>query len=309
MNPIPLSTVDSSNAVIELVFRLKLKDVMTTQLLVAARADRLRSIQGIMKENGITGVPIAEKGRLLGMVSIDDIVRALDNGYIDDPAEAHMSRKLVVLEDDMPLSFAISYFDKYRYGRFPVLNKHKELVGIVTSRDILTALLVEINKEVSRLESSLNPAVTDSVHGFRKEYAIRRFDFESAGKPSTEIKKLLKDQGVDTKTLRRIAVAAYELEMNQVLHSSGGRLIVNADANRVEIRSEDAGPGIADVEAAVREGYSTANDWVRSLGFGAGMGLPNVKRVSDEFTIRSAAGDGTAVVSIIYLHKQEETTP
>jgi anti-sigma regulatory factor (Ser/Thr protein kinase) len=94
--------------------------------------------------------------------------------------------------------------------------------------------------------------------------------------------------------------------MNQVLHSSGGRLICNAEGNRVEVRAQDAGPGIEDVDAAVTEGFSTANDWVRSLGFGAGMGLPNVKRVSDEFTVQSAVGDGTTVVSVIYLNREEE---
>ncbi|WP_369682360.1 CBS domain-containing protein [Gracilinema caldarium] len=154
---IPINTIDSPTVILELIYRLKIKDVMTTALITAKRTDTLRHIQALMKENYITGVPIAEDQRLLGIVSIDDIVTALDKGYIDDVAEKRMTRNVIVLEDDMPLSFAISYLNKYRYGRFPVLNKARELVGIITSKDVIRTLLVEINREVLRLEKKTIP--------------------------------------------------------------------------------------------------------------------------------------------------------
>ncbi|WP_028972808.1 CBS domain-containing protein [Spirochaeta cellobiosiphila] len=304
---IPINTDSSPTVVLELIYRLKIKDVMTSELHLAGPSDTMRSIQKIMKENSITGVPVVDNGRLIGIISVDDIINALDLGYIDDRAQDHMSRNIIVLEDDMPLSFGITYFDKYKYGRFPVLNKDNKLVGIVTSRDISSALLVELNKEMEQLEQRIraqNPPLP--VSHMHREYIVRKFDFENAGKASTEIKKILKNKELDRKTIRRIAVAAYELEMNQVKHSDGGRIIFLFEEDRVEITAVDTGPGIPDINLALQEGYSTANDWIRSLGFGAGMGLPNVRRVSDEFNIASDLQNGTTAKSIIFLTIQQE---
>jgi anti-sigma regulatory factor (Ser/Thr protein kinase) len=104
--------------------------------------------------------------------------------------------------------------------------------------------------------------------------------------------------------VRRVAIASYELEINLVAHSIGGMLGFDINDERVKISSHDRGPGIADTAQAMTEGYSTANEWIRSQGFGAGMGLPNVKRVSDEFAIESAVGMGTMVQAIINLKKE-----
>ncbi len=300
---IPISTDDSPSVILELIYKLKIKDVMTSALITARRGDSLRRIQALMKENYITGLPIAEDRRLLGIVSIDDIVTALDSGYIDETAERHMTRNVIVLEDDMPLSFAISYLNKFRFGRFPVLNKERELVGIITSKDVIRTLLVEMNREVLRLERNLAPAENPSPKDGSAELEFRtaRYDFEGAGRASTEIKKALKRLDLEARTVRRIAVASYELEINQVVHSYGGTIHCAILGDRVIITATDTGPGIADVNLALQEGWSTANEWIRSLGFGAGMGLANTKRVSDEFSIESAEGRGTTVRSVIYI--------
>jgi CBS domain-containing protein/anti-sigma regulatory factor (Ser/Thr protein kinase) len=303
---IPINTIDSPTVILELIYRLKIKDVMTTALITAKRTDTLRHIQRLMKENYITGVPIAEDQRLLGIVSIDDIVTALDKGYIDDMAEKRMTRNVIVLEDDMPLSFAISYLNKYRYGRFPVLNKARELVGIITSKDVIRTLLVEINREVMRLEKNNPPPAMDTSSVKKLQFTTTRYDFEGAGHASTEIKKALKELNLDPKLIRRIAIASYELEINQVVHSYGGTITCEIQSDRVIITAQDTGPGIENIELALQEGWSTANEWIRSLGFGAGMGLANTKRVSDEFTIESSAGGPTKVVSVIYLKDTKE---
>ena len=303
MGTLPIGTDDSPAFLTELVFRLKIKDAMTTRLITAQPDDSLRSIQVLMKEHKITGVPIADGPRLLGLVSMDDIVRALDEGTIEEPAGDHMTRQVIVLEDDMPLSFGISSMDKYRFGRFPVLSKDKELVGMITSRDILIALLVEFNREAERREAEEPEKATEG--SFRREYAVRKFDFEHAGRPTSEIKKKLKETGLHSRLIRRIAVASYELEMNQVVHSEGGTIAVRLSPEQVEIIAIDNGPGIPDVEQALQEGFSTANEWVRSLGFGAGMGLPNVRRVSDDFEI-STGSHGTSVRCRFKLPQGEE---
>ena len=303
---IPINTIDSPTVILELIYRLKIKDVMTTALITAKRTDTLRHIQRLMKENYITGVPIAEDQRLLGIVSIDDIVTALDKGYIDDMAEKRLTRNVIVLEDDMPLSFAISYLNKYRYGRFPVLNKARELVGIITSKDVIRTLLVEINREVLRLEKNNPPPAVDTSSVKKLQFTTTRYEFEGAGHASTEIKKALKELNLDPKLIRRIAIASYELEINQVVHSYGGTITCEIQSDRVIITAQDTGPGIENIELALQEGWSTANEWIRSLGFGAGMGLANTKRVSDEFTIESSADGPTKVVSVIYLKDTKE---
>jgi CBS domain-containing protein/anti-sigma regulatory factor (Ser/Thr protein kinase) len=305
MNALRLINDDTPSFVLEMIFQLKVKDVMTQEVMTADRSTSLKDIQQMMKSKAVTGIPVAEKNRLFGIVSLEDIIRALEGGYIDDPAETHMTRNLIVLEEDMPLSFAINYMDKYRFGRFPVLNIQKELVGIITSRDIINKLLVRINEEMIQLENKLIREPDQSVNSYRKAYICHRFDFEDAGRASTEIKKYLKELGLDRKLIRRVAVASYELEINLVVHSEGGTLHFEAEKDIIRLTAADEGPGIACVEDVMQEGYSTANDWIRSLGFGAGMGLPNVKRVSDNFSINSEPGKGTTVISEIILTKGE----
>jgi anti-sigma regulatory factor (Ser/Thr protein kinase) len=234
---------------------------------------------------------------------MDDIIQALDKGYIEDPCFDHMSRNLIVLEDDMPISFAISYFDRFSFHRFPVLNKQKELIGMITSRDITSTLLVEINREVEDLErknSNNFPSNPGSIDGELHSYAIMKHDFENAGYASTQIKKKLKKAGVASAIIRRAAIASYELEMNIVVHSDGGELLANYTPDKLTITAMDRGPGIPDLEKALTPGFSTATDWIRSLGFGAGMGLPNVKNVSDDFAIESGQ-KGTKVTCVINL--------
>jgi CBS domain-containing protein/anti-sigma regulatory factor (Ser/Thr protein kinase) len=298
---IPISTVDSPSVVLELIYQLKIKDVMTTAVITAYKTDTLRHIQAVMKENYITGVPITDGQKLLGLISIDDIVTALDGGWINAPAEEKMTQNLIVLEEDMPLSFAISYLNKYRYGRYPVVNKNHELVGILTSNDVIRTLLVEMNREVLRLEKISH--INDSSAGYSEmEFTTNRYDFELAGRASTEIKKALKKHSIDPALIRRVAIASYELEINQVVHSNGGTISCSIQPDKVIVIASDTGPGIADVNQALREGFSTANEWIRSLGFGAGMGLANTKRVSDEFTISSEIGKGTTVRSVVFTN-------
>lgn len=302
---IPISTVDSPSVVLELIYQLKIKDVMSTAVITAKKTDTLRYIQALMRENYITGLPIVEDRHLLGIISMDDILTALDNGYIDDFAENRMTKNVIVLEDDMPLSFAISYLNKYRYRRFPVLNKHREMVGMLSPKDVIKTLLVEMNREVLRLEKLHEKNMEAPARESEMEFTTVRFDFELAGRASTEIKKALKKININPKIIRRVAIASYELEINQVVHSLGGTIACLIQTDKVIITAKDKGPGIDNLDLALQEGWSTANEWIRSLGFGAGMGLANTKRVSDEFRIESSP-NGTNVISTFYLNQDKE---
>jgi len=304
---IPINTDDSPSVVLELIYQLKIKDVMTGAVITGSPGQKLRHLQNIMRENRITGVPIVENNGLVGMVSIHDIISALDKGLIDSPAGERMTREVVVLQDDMPLSFAISYFNKYHYGRYPVLNKKHELVGIISSIDVVRSLLVEMNREIMRLEKIQQKDGGGISSTFSEmEFNVARYDFELAGRASTEIKKALKGRNIDPKIIRRVAIASYELEINIVAHSQGGRIRCSILPDKVSIMASDTGPGIADVNLAMQEGWSTANEYIRSLGFGAGMGLANTKRVSDEFSIQSVVGAGTTVRSVVYVHSSKD---
>ena len=130
---------------------------------------------------------------------------------------------------------------------------------------------------------------------FQRTYPVHAGDYTTAGEASASIKKNLKQLGVNSSVLRRVAVAAYEVELNLVIHSMGGTLTLQVDPGQVRLISKDVGPGIPDVAQAMREGYSTADEEARSLGFGAGMGLPNMRRNATTFEIQSQVGIGTSI--------------
>ena len=126
-------------------------------------------------------------------------------------------------------------------------------------------------------------------------------DFTSAGKASVQVKKNLRQLGLPTEIIRRVSIAMYEGEINMVIHAGGGEADVTVNENRIEIFLHDNGPGIKDIDRAMQEGYSTASDKIRSLGFGAGMGLPNMKRYTDSMEINSTVGVGTDITMKVYL--------
>lgn len=126
-------------------------------------------------------------------------------------------------------------------------------------------------------------------------------NFTSAGEASVKVKKRLREAGFDPETIRRASIAMYEGEINMVIHAGGGKAEVVIEEDRIVIILTDEGPGIADVEQAMQEGFSTAPDNIRSLGFGAGMGLPNMKRYTDEMVIESKLGKGTKITMTVYV--------
>lgn len=125
-------------------------------------------------------------------------------------------------------------------------------------------------------------------------------DFTSAGQASVQIKKNLRQLGISPEIIKRVSIAMYEGEINMVIHAGGGIAEVRVSEEFIEIILQDDGPGIADIDKAMQEGYSTASETIRSLGFGAGMGLPNMKRYTDEMNIYSTVGVGTKIVMRVY---------
>lgn len=133
------------------------------------------------------------------------------------------------------------------------------------------------------------------------EFDIEGGDFSKAGFASSQLKRILKQLVTDHKVVKKTVVALYEAEVNVVAHAYSGKVIIDIDTDKIQIKVNDKGPGIEDIEQAMEEGYSTASEQVREMGFGAGMGLANIKNNSDEFNITSEVGVGTQLEIIAYL--------
>lgn len=134
-------------------------------------------------------------------------------------------------------------------------------------------------------------------------YNVAPDDFTVAGEASGAVKKVLKQLGFSSEVIRRVAVAMYECEINMVIHADGGYIDVEITPDKIRMIHTDSGPGIKDIEKAMQEGYSTADSKVRELGFGAGMGLPNMKRYTDDMKITTELGKGTVVDMTVIVNK------
>lgn len=133
------------------------------------------------------------------------------------------------------------------------------------------------------------------------KYEISPDDFTRAGEASSDVKGKLKQMGVSPEAVRKVAIAMYEGEINMVIHAKGGEITVEITPVYIKMILADVGPGIPDVDQAMKAGYSTAPDEVRSLGFGAGMGLPNMKKYTDDMTIETTIGVGTTITMVVKL--------
>ncbi len=131
------------------------------------------------------------------------------------------------------------------------------------------------------------------------EYTILDNDFANAGAASSSIKKILKQLNIDVKKIKRVVIAVYEAEVNAIAHANGGTIYVDIDDKKIEVTIKDSGPGIADLDLAMQVGYSTASQKVREMGFGAGMGLPNIKNNVDLLDIKTEVGVGTQIKMVV----------
>lgn len=292
----------------ELVYALKVRDAMQRNVITVTPENTLREVQVLLREHRFSGTPVLDGGRLVGIVSIEDIINALDHGYINERVANWMTREVVTIQENMPLSRAVEFFQRYHYGRLPVLDAEGRLCGILTPSDIVARLMLELNRlaeEAARREAELlaraGTRVTDGSE-LKMEFRVSAGDFDNAGIASARIKAALKERGVDARIIRRAAIATYEAETNIVIHSVGGQIRVSINAQRIRIEATDWGPGIEDVEKAMQPGFSTASEMVRALGFGAGMGLPNIQKCVDRFEIHSAVGSGTHLWMELDLH-------
>ena len=291
-----------------LVYELRVRDAMSHPPFTALPSDSLRTIQQLMKQHKISGVPIQLGSKLLGIISIEDIITALDEGHIDDLAEKWMARRVITIRDHFSLVRAVAEFERHGFGRFPVVDSADRLVGVLTRGDITNCLMHQLEKraeEAIAFEAASLAARTSDELSRRIviRAQVRTGDYDSAGKVSQRLRQVLRERGIDPDVRRRAAIVVYEAETNIIIHSLGGEITVAIDPDKVVVDAVDAGPGIEDINQAMQEGWSTAGRLPRELGFGAGMGLPNMKKCSDVFEIKSSNGQKTFVHSEVFLRK------
>ena len=292
-----------------LVYELRVRDAMSKAPVIAGPHTTLREIQHLMKKHRFSGVPIVENGALVGIISIEDIIRALDQGYIGDQAKRWMTSTVLTLRDHFSLVRAVAEFDRHGYGRFPVLDPGGQLVGIITRGDVTTCVMHNLERraeEAVAREAALTAATVGDSTAAKPivvKAQIKAGDFDHAGRVSQRMRVVLRARGIDPDVRRRAQIVAYEAETNIIIHSIGGKIVCTIYPDKVAIIAEDEGPGIENTSLAMREGWSTAGPLARELGFGAGMGLPNIKKCSDKFEIQSAMGRGTRLSAEIHLRK------
>jgi len=296
------SATDSKNytKVQELVYELKIRDVMMRNVITTAPDTSMSELREVLKSNRISGTPVVENDKLVGIISIEDFIKWLGDGAVDCPIKDKMTREVKALYEDEPLVHAVSKLDKTGFGRFPVIDRqNRKLVGIITKGNIIERLLQKLEidyqeEEIHRYRAShiFEDIVADKVLLTFQSH-VKGQDFDRAGEASSSLKKTLQRLGIHPQIVRRAAIASYEAEMNVVIYTNGGDIIVQVRPDQINIYVNDSGPGIEDVEKAMRPGYSTASEWVRELGFGAGMGLVNINKCADEMNLTSKVGQGT----------------
>lgn len=294
----------------ELIYTTRVETVMAPDVIVLRPAMTMWEVKDLMRSRRITGAPVVEDDRILGIVSLSDVINAMEKGRMDTPVAENMTTDVKTVLKDASVTEAINSLDRKGFGRLPVVDRDGKLVGIVTTGTIIKALLHEMDVSFQKKEA-------EKIHTYRAShifedigsddtslilrYIVDDKDFANAGKASSMIKRSLQRLGVLPSVIRRVAVAVYEAEMNLVIHTDvGGEIIVDIRPDRLTISAVDHGPGIENLEQVLQPGYSTAPEWIRDMGFGAGMGLANIKRCSDVMTLLSEPGGGTRL-DILFL--------
>jgi CBS domain-containing protein/anti-sigma regulatory factor (Ser/Thr protein kinase) len=302
------STVPEVTKLQELIYELKIEQVMTPEVISVSPDDSLRHLKEVLRVNRISGAPVLREGELVGITSIEDLIKALEKGEIDSSVGESMTTNVQTVFADESIIQAVNKFARLGFGRLPVIDRQGKLVGMLTQGDVVRGLLRQLEmeyheEEIHRYRAShiFDDIISDQT-GLILRYKVKAQDFVRCGEAASKLKRALERLGATPAAVRRVAVASYEAETNLVIHTTkGGELIAEIQPQKIRIVAVDSGPGIPDIQKALQPGYSTATHWIREMGFGAGMGLNNIKACSDDMRLDSKIGVGTRLEIIINL--------
>jgi len=298
----------------ELVYSLRVGAVMKRDVIKMTPSTPMGELRAVLRDNRISGAPVVEGDRLVGIISIEDFIRWLTDGGPDCPIADRMSSDVKAVYDDEPLVQAVSKLERFGFGRLPVLGRNNgHLAGVITKGDIMSGLLknLEVDAREAEMRAGRSRHIFEDIVADKSalifEYGIAGGDFRRAGAGASGLKTTLRRLGMDPQTARRAAIATYEAEMNVIVFTEGGRIVAKVQPEMIQLEVEDHGPGIPDIEQAMQPGFSTAPDWVRELGFGAGMGLCNIRECADRMRLDSTVGEGTRLELDIFLERRGES--
>jgi len=286
----------------EMVYELKVYQIMKSPVITVHPETLMSELRNILRDKGISGTPVIENDRLVGIISIEDFIKWQAECMEDCPLKQRMISEVKTVYAEEPLVHAVSTLESHGFGRLPVIERDTDkLVGIVTKGVIIEGLLRELEidyheEEIHRYRAShiFEDLIADNINlVFR--YHVRGNDVERGGEVASGFKKSLLRLGIHPDICRRAAIATYEAEMNTIFYTTGGNIIVNVQPDSIHLKVQDNGPGIPDIQKALKPGFSTASDWIREMGFGAGMGLNNIQNCADEMDITSTVGEGTTL--------------
>lgn len=292
----------------ELAYELVIDQVMTRNLITLAPDEPMISALDKFRENRISGAPVVNGDQLDGVLSTEDMIRCLRDGRIDCKVQDYMTSDVITVRDVDPVVEALKIFQKYHVGRLPVVNLKGQLTGLLTKGDISDGLLLALQKayeseEVIRYRAShLFEDINSDRTSLILRYDVKKDDFLHGGAASNHIKRALMRLGASPQIARKCGIAAYEAEMNLIIHTlHGGVLKVEIEPDKFTMEAYDDGPGIEDIDKAMEPGYSTASEEVRSKGFGAGMGLVNIRSCVNEMSLISSKNRGTNLFMVMHL--------
>jgi anti-sigma regulatory factor (Ser/Thr protein kinase)/predicted transcriptional regulator len=273
---------------------------------------RMEEVLDLFQKERISGAPVMVNSELHGILSIEDLIHALREGRLDATVRDFMTRDVITVNAFDPVIEALRKFSRTKFGRLPVIDEKGRLVGIITKGDISNGLLQALQRDYHAEEliryraSHLFEDIVSDRTSLILRYKIKKGDFTHGGTASSNIKRALLRLGASPQIARQCGIAVYEAEMNLIIHTNhGGTIRVEIEPHKITMEAYDDGPGIEDVELAMKPGYSTATNAVREMGFGAGMGLVNIKRCVDEMRLISSKERGTNLFMIIFLNNED----
>jgi CBS domain-containing protein/anti-sigma regulatory factor (Ser/Thr protein kinase) len=301
----------------ELIYTTRVESVMAPNVVTLSSDMTMAQVRDFMRRKRISGAPVVEDGRVIGILSMTDILDAMEAGRMDERVTELMTKDVKTVFQDAQVMEALAGLGPHGHGRVPVVDRDGKLKGILTTGTVIRSLLHQMDvsfqrKEAERLRSYRAGHIFEDVMSddttVEMRFVVDDKDFDNAGKASSMIKKSLQRLGVIPSLVRRVAVAVYEAEMNLVIHTDvGGEITVEVRKDRVKVSAVDYGPGIDDLRQVLQPGFSTAPEWIRDMGFGAGMGLANIKRCADSMKLLSEPGGGTRL-DILFLFADERPT-
>jgi len=291
-----------SQSVIERIYEIRVDKIMRTDVVRVSPETMMSELKHAVKENNYACIPVLKGEELIGQISIEDYIDWLTSDIGDVPVSELMDINYKILHPEEPVITAVRELELIGLRGLPVVeNESNKFLGVICRCTMMEGVLAELDMDNEREQTEIgNDCLLNNIQSSSAivtlSYIVEQKSLEYGGEISSSIRADLYKLGLPGSIVRRAAIAAYEAEMNLLSYAGGGIFTINLNTELLNMKIEDTGPGIPDVEQAMEPGYSTAPDWVRELGFGAGMGLQNIKNCSDNFTIRSTVGEGTLLL-------------